>query len=755
MFEELEGDNRRNAFRKRFKQWFDHYHASRTEKVLARRFHHNTEVKGQWNEEELQYLKDMNLPDFSWNIGAGMVRKAVGISQANSLEPVPVPVGWEDEFARDVVQRLHSAIRKQLRHDTADPSCDKKRTISGESGQHLHLSRDPNNPVRVKLEMRNVRDLEIIWDPESRECDRSDAVGFVWPRWLSKTEFFEEFPDGVKMPDGTEKTAKEAWEDFSGGSMTKDGAWVEQSGESLADELLRDDDYDSVEIDTTATSDLFFDKKKDRIRLLHWEYEKSVKIKWLINATTGQARELTNESASYAKEMRKKQVEARDALGAPDFRPTEVVEVFATQTWWYEIIGDAVVYDDVSPEPYDGWSVEPLVWEIDEADGTTYGLWRNLFGPQRETNRRHVSLIRMLQEQTAPGTDVEIGAMVDEDQFVKATQGRDVVRKFNNGAIAGQQYKDRVPPTVPSGTLVALQEAKDMFDRVGVGTEGINAPAAGAEAFGTVQIRQEWQRLELLAPFDAYKRFQERMALKEVQTVLRSFPAFQIQEMLGDPQQFEVKDGVVTKFKQVPNEQSGQMERKAEGQVNLATLREHQYNIEMESGSGNQALRSAQHGTMMEMHQAGIPVDPDVIFESASSTPSTVERLKKYADNVSEARSRSGQAEEQANAEMKRVATQMTEMETRIKALDLVEKRRHNMATELNARIATWEKADEAEKGRLFQAIVELLAFEESDTAQPQPQAQPQVQPAAQPQQIPQPGPGNGPIRIPLEGATP
>lgn len=754
MFEELEGEERRNAFRKRFKQWFDHYHASRTEKVLSRKFHHNTEVKGQWNEEELQYLKDLNLPDFSWNIGAGMVRKAVGISQANSLEPSPVPVGWEDELARDVVQRLHRAIRKELKHDTADPSCDKRRTISGESGQHLHLSRDPANPVRVKLEMRNVRDLEVIWDPDSRECDRSDAVGFVWPRWLTKTQFFEDFPDGVTMPDGTEKDAKEAWEDFAGGEMTKDGAWAQPTGESLADELLREDDYDSSEVESTGASDLFFDKKKDRIRLLHWEYERSVKIKWLINESTGEAREMTDESASYAKEMKKMQQEAKDALGAPDFRSTEVVEVYDTQTWWYEQIGDAIVFDDVSPEPYDGWSVEPLVWEIDEADGTTYGLWRNLFGPQRETNRRHVSLIRMLQEQASPGTDVEIGAMVDEDQFIKATEGRDLVRKFNNGAIAGQMYRDRLPPSVPTGTMAAIQEAKDMFERVGVGTEGINAPAAGAEAFGTVEIRQEWQRLELLAPFDAYKRFQENMALKEVQAVLRSFPAFQIQEMLGDPKQWEVKNGKVTKFSESQNEQSGKPERKPEGEVDLATLRDHQYNIEMESGSGNQALRGAQHATMMAMHTAGMPVDPDVLFESASAVPSIVDRLKKYSEDVSAARGRQSAQESKQNSEMARVATQMTEMETRIKAMDVAEKQRHNMATELNARVATWEKADEAEKGRMFKTLLDLVTLGEAAAPAPQqqdlpqPGMQPQGQPMVQPQAGPQPGPGNGSIPL-------
>jgi hypothetical protein len=471
-------------------------------------------------------------------------------------------------------------------------------------------------------------------------------------------------------------------------------------GPPIADRLLegeRERDYENE-------APYFYDRKTKRVRMIHVEYVRPVKAHYAAHAGTGNVVKLTAEQAAGMRRMQE--------LGLPDFADIEVVETFEDVVYWLEIAADEVLYDDVSPEPFDGFSVVPLVLALDDTTGETYGLWRNYFDPQREINRRHSNLLEMLALQAKPGTDAEEGAVVDERQFEEATKGNAPVRYVHDGKLSAIQ--DRQPPQIPAGTMAALEVGSQLFDKIAVSTQGVDTPAGAAEAAFTVQIRQEWTKLDLLLFFDHYKSYQKACAKKEFQIIVRAMPDHQLERMLSNPQRYKVVDGEVHLLKA---DEQGQL--RPEAIVSLDDLREKPYDIDFDVTSRNQALRVSAHQTYLALHTSGVPVDPELMYESATPSEADVERLKRYAENVAKARAVEAQQQAQQSEQLTAMAAQAEEMRAQIEALKVSETARHNRATELQAKMENWAEMDELEKARAFDMWMQFAAAMNTPLAVP------------------------------------
>lgn len=667
------------------------------ERREAKSFHHNTRQVGQWTKEELDYMEERRRPAFTWNVGSGYVRKATGLSQASATEPVPVPLGGEDRHAREVMEKLLRALRKELRHDEVDRYGDEHRHATGEWGLHLHAAEDPANPAETRVEAFPVDADELWWDLDSRLPNRTDAKVLFWPRWVSKGEWLRLYDESGVTIDGERRSARTVWEEFV--NKMKRGGGVEGEPSSTAalptglHEALDDEPLDYRDLDVAH----FWDAKRNKVRLFHVEYKRPVAKTWLVHLGTGVAEELPADLVDTVRTMQEN--------GVQGFVDTEIRRTTVDEVYWFEFAADAVLFDGPSPEPYDGFSVVPLVFALDWLDGATYGLWRNYRDPQRALNRRESYFNEMVSHQAHPGTDVEKSAMADEHQFRKATAGDDLVRVFADGKLA-TGVKERTPQQLPAGALALIEKAEGLFDKIGVSGGAIETPAGAAEAAFTVQVRQEWTKLDLIMFFDNYKAYQEETARKEVQIMVRAFPDHQIAKMLDDPERYRVNRRVVELLGEPQSHPvTGEPVPTVVARVALTELRRRQYAIDFDTRSRNQALRLAAFQTYLQALTAGVPIDPELLYEAMAESAADAERLKEYGEQAGRAQAAQAKQAEAAQERIVQLTAQVEAAAVQLKAIQASEEKRHNLATELNDVLALLEKADENERRIFFEFV--------------------------------------------------
>lgn len=669
----------------------------------AGRFIHNSQTKGQWEPGDLETLRNDGRAAFSFNLVKATVDKMIGMHRDGMRKATAMPVGGEDAFVAEVVNALSDRIYKDADIQRNLLTFMASGYYYGEGNLMLDVRADEEDPSRVVLECYSLSRYEVHWDPASRELDHSDAGHVFQSRWLSKAEFIRMHPEHAKdfdklrkMGEGEDEQAFSEWNDHS-----EPAAW----------DGIGFDDYRSGRHYWRQ----YFESRKNQIRVIHAEFKVAEKRYFMRNAETGQSERIRGgqKVVKAAREM----IEAGLMPGA------EIVEAWGTEVYYIDFIGKKILGQGKSAQPFDGFSIEGWCYAIDSETGEAYGPMRNFFDPQMEINKAWTLGLEQIMGQSKPGYMAEKRAITDKQQFEDEYKTNGALTIVNDGSIENGWIRPREIAQFSPAAQQRLQNSIEMLTRIaGVGTE-METPAQHAEAAMTQMLRYHQARLSMAAVVESYECVLKRIFKKAIQTLVRVVPDAQLVQMLGndDKYGFEVDpmtgEGMLVEYDM--DEQSGQ--RQVVNAAPIRSLRDLQYDIELEVTSANGTARLAEAQQLFALEQARPgSVEPGLLVSKVVASRHERERLQKYAEDQAKAQSTSAQMQQQQAMESLRATLELEHQKN-------AETARHNHAEEVlkaskqaqdyQAKMADiFEQADASEKDAVLKLMEVIQKRQEQRT---------------------------------------
>lgn len=679
MFEGLSPEETLAKAKQTLEEWWGYWEESYDERDVASSFHHNTKGRGQWDEDDLQLLKDQGRPALTFNLGQKEVNTAVGLNQEAALYPIPVPVSAEDELTREVVAKLMEALEEDACLEEAETDADHRRHVEGEADLWLELERREDDPLQWKATWESVDTTEITWDPAAEKADGSDARGVYRSKWIGREEFEVEYPEHASRVDELFAQAGE-------GPSPRSTRWIE----SFNPKREREDR-------ARKGANFYVDRRQQQVRIVRLQYKQAVRRWWLSVPTEEggfRVEEVPEERAQEVREALRSVQEEGSTVpeGLEGLEGVEILDTWTQKVRWLEFIGNEILFHDDAPVPFKGFSCVRVVCYRDWKTGEPYGIWRNLKDPQMGVNKQLSTELDHLVRQVQPGTDVEEDAVLSKHAFEQATKVGGV-RYLKEGALAAGRLQERQPPQLSAGHAALLEQHANLLGRIS-DSDSVQERAAGtgAEAAFTVAMRHHKSTLAGAIRALHWKAYQRTRARRMLE-VLLDLPDAQLAAMLGDPQTYKVQGGIVTKLQQVPDPQTGQAQLQPVGQVALTDLRSLRYNITFDTRSRNKMIRLTGLNLLTTLQQMGVPVPPDLLYEKVADSAYEAERMKEHARQVMQASAQQRQEVMQMQLAAARWEQEAKTLRELVNLGRLGEDRRHHMAEERRQYL---EAADDA-----------------------------------------------------------
>lgn len=665
--------------RRLFEDAVDHTTDAHDEAHRAERFYHNTECEGQWEAEDLEYLRQQQRPAFSFNMIKPKMDTFFGMYADAQRTPKVVGTGSEDGLLAKVINHVKDQLLQDANYEALAARQLKTGGIAGECSMHIEIEESRDGPDWIKVNLYRILPFELHWDIASIEPDRSDARYVFWDKWLSEDEFGFAYPD-----------FKQDWKVMTNASDPYYG--LENEGYDHA-EILDTGWSQERDYRNSRWSRYYYDRQKDKVRVIRYEY-KTYKDKYYLQSEDGQSTEIPKD--------RVEQAETAIALGAPMKvvkRKEEAVEVC-------EFIGHVLLEEYDTAGPFEGFSMVPFCYDVDEETGTAYGPIRNLFDPQMELNKSVSLEIEYLAQSTTPGVLAEEGAIGDEDAFSDNIRTPGAVATTKKNALVEGRVQSR-EASQPSAAVMARRDgAINLLSEIsGMPSQSNLTAAEHAQAGVTVAIKHQKQKQTVSTPFSHFEASQTNVVEKIVQTITSGvMPEDQIAAILDKEEDFIVGNGAVVELMPNPD---GQGQPVPKARANLVDMGKMKWRLDMEYTSENNTLRMLELDMFLQLHTAGVPIDPEVLVEHATGSKSTRERLTEFVEKTMQAQAEGSQAQSQA-------LQQQTEQFAQIEMGKIQESQRHNMMTEqIDIQdkeskeklefMKIWEKADSSEKDRLLE----------------------------------------------------
>ena len=682
--------------RELFEEAIDHTVDAHAEAHRANRFFHNTENEGQWEEGDLAYLRDEGRPALTFNVIAPKVNTFLGMYADAQRAPVVVGTSAKDNLLGEAVDIAKSEMLENADFEELTSRVLKTGTVCGECDMHIEVEESPDGPDWVQVNLYRVMPFEVHWDIGSIEPDRKDARYVFWDRWLSRAEFRSTYPEHA-----------DRWHEY-----TRTGAYSEAfDGDNPNgwSEPNTDSRYDSLDYQSDKWNRYYYDRQKRKIRVIRYEYLTFKTITYLTDLRTGEKMEIP--------ESARERAEQAIAFG----HPYELTEVEEERVDVCEFVGATILAEYDEAGPFDGFSIVPYCFAIDEETGTAYGFVRNLFDPQMELNKSKSLEIEYLAQSTAPGVTAEEDAILDETQFSDELRRAGGIALVKKNALVENRVQERTPTPPSAAVMNRGASAVELTNEIsGIPSSSMLSPAEQGQAGMTVAIRYHKSRQSVNDPFANFEHFTKTVVKKLTQVVTRAMPDDQLLDILSSDGTYMVQGGMLVELMEHP-EQPGQMVPKE--QADMRDIRSMKWKLDMEYTSENSTLRMLEMDLLMQLANTGVPVDPEVLVERASNSRSVRERLKSHVEKVMKAKAEGDQA-------------QMIALENQTKQFGMIEgakvqeTQRHNMAEEefdrmklmaesMLKRMDIWEKADEAEKDRLLNMAIQAQRVNAANTGAP------------------------------------
>jgi hypothetical protein len=555
---------------------------------------------GQWTEQEKQILQDELRPALTFNLTKSNIDLIMGLNEDNRVVYRCTPVEPTDDFLCEILNNIHYWAVEKYGFETEEDSALESASICGRGYIAVDFVPDPKKFGDIILSLIAVPVHEVHFDPASRRSDWSDAGYITWDRWLSTEDFKIRYP---KYPISKIQQLIETGRSF--GDLGNVGV------PSEIFEEFRDSSSDTS--DYARPLDLnFYDRAKRMVRLIHMEYWEVYKRFFGFNPKTGEFEEFDGKNLKAIKKNYKKEFDM-------EFQYEVMMD---KRVKWLQFIGDEILYDDLSPLPYDGFSVVPMFAFTDVSQRTTnhFGLVRIMKDPQREVNKRWSQALNLLNNQVQPGLFAEVDAFLDLEQAKASLKTPGDVTLMNSGGLG--KIQERSMPQFPNAPMQMEEFSQNIIRKItGISPDLLGQDRGRQEPGVVVRLRQQ-QGITLLKPlFKAHKRMRREVFKRILSIIMEFMPNEQILRVLGQEGRYNI------------DRDTGTVEDKETGLIAaIRNIRELEYNIQVEEAPGNMTKRTLELAAFMEMQQQGFPVEPAVIINRLDIPSSEKKRWLEYIE---------------------------------------------------------------------------------------------------------------------------
>lgn len=674
-------DEKLETLRGDFEACVDHQAEAQEEAHRAARFYHNTNNEGQWESDDLAYLREHGRVAFTFNVLKPTIDTFIGQVRDQQRTAKVEPVGGDDVLLADILQSVSERIEDQCDQDALFAATLKNGVIHREASLRIHASVDPDRPEYTKLELVPVSCFELHYDPASSRVDRADARYLFWDRWLSRSEFEALYP-GKSF----EEVASQRDIDPSAERMGRD--WSESQA---LFSTLSDDMYDNGRHDR-----YYYDRQRNKVRVIHAEYRVLQRAYFVTDPSTGATEEVSKELAENLVAWQQ-----RGAL-PPSLQATST---YRYRTYTAQFTGPELLFEGYDVEPFDGFSIVTFSYAVDSETGASYGMIRNLFDPQMEVNKAHSLSLENLSGQGKPGLIIEEGAVKSARTLEDQLRSSGSVAIVADGAVANGRFKERQVHQLSPGVSERLERGLAMVNRIAAVTTEDAGPAGASEAAATVQLRYRKSLIAMSDVIDSWEAFKRSVKKRVVQTIIKAMPTPQLAESLGNSSKYAVQGPAIIELG--PDGQPRQM-------VQLDAVRSLRYDVRLDVSSDNATLRLMEGQSLLTLAQLQYPVDPGVMYRKLVVARSDREQLTTFAERSQAAQAQSASAEQQA-------LQQQIQATVQIEMQKAMETARHNQVSEqLQAQkqagdqatriAAVLERAEANERQALLDAVAMIEA---------------------------------------------
>jgi len=595
--------------------------------------------KNQWEKVDQQVLQQQKRPMLTFNLMGVVIRELIGAHEDAKREARAVPVGVEDQVRSELFNRLWKTIRRSTDAEFCEAEVFEKGSIGGVAYAVVDVNPKPGRPDWVEFVIDPIHPFEALVDPGAQRRDLRDAQFIFWNRWLRDSEFVRSYPEHREF-------VETLWR-----GMNQEGLGTREVPENSQDMVAQP--TSPVDLIGFEADDLYLDRRRRRIRLLHLEYRCPKEVHYVVNPKTGRTEKVSERNLKVAKHIGLK-----------------TTTVWEDTVYWLEFIGGKILFHGPAPNGARSFGLKAYVCDRDHSTGEPRGLMRDLVDPQKEINKRHSQLLHHTSQQGAPGYIAEQDAFVDQTQAETSLKEAGSITWAKSGAIAGNKIQRRDPPEFPAATGELLQQAIQMFFRIGgVNIDTLVGQRAADEPATTALLRYRRSILAVTKHLQNFHSFQRRILEATLDLILYAVPDDQLEAMLGNPAKWRVVEGVVHDL------ETGQ-------QIPLQGLADMEWDIEMDVAAANTTIALLTLQIMLQMGQSGVPVDPTVMIDALPIAQDKKNRLISYVEATQ--KSASEQAAVEQGELKKRLALDaaIAKAETSLRVADTAEKGRHNRELE-------------------------------------------------------------------------
>lgn len=540
----------------------------------------------QWTQEERQIMWEEMRPVLTFNLTKSSIDLIMGMSEENKMVHRATPVDPTDAFLAEVLNDVIEWTRDNEEFADEEDAALESAAICGRGYIGIDFVPDPDRFGEITMQEIVIPVREVHFDPAARRPDISDAGYICWDRWLTKEDFKMKYP----------KLSKKKMDEITEAS---DSLGV-PSGTPLDPYSMVDPDIEFASDDSDYDRRLdfrFFDKNRNMVRVVHMEYWEVYQRYFMWNPETNKFEELPADAKLKV---------VKDAF-KEEFGMEATIEALTDKrVRWLQFTGEEVLYDEVSPLPYRGFSIVPMFAFKDVSMRTPdhFGIVRLMKDPQREINKRWSQSLNMLNQQVQPGVYAETDAFVDDRQAEQSMKEAGAITWTNAGALTAGRIKERTVPDFPSAPMQMEQFSQDIMKKItGINPDLLGQDRGRQEPGVVVRLRQQ-QGMTLLKPlFRSFNRMKKQLFKRQLAIIMEYMPDEQFLRILGQSDRY-----VIDENGNIADQQTGQV-------AEIRDVRNLEYNISGEEAPGNMSKRMMELQTMMEMQAAGMPVPPELIIE--------------------------------------------------------------------------------------------------------------------------------------------
>ena len=408
----------------------------------------------QWNDEDQASLEEQGRPVVTFNRIGPIVNSVKGNEMNNRQEVRYIPRTMDDTGVNDTLNAAASYVRDgcDAEDEESDSFEDAATCGLGWTETYVDYEEDPNGKI---IEER-VPPLQMRWDPSSKKRNLRDSLWRSREKWMDVSEVKERWPDAeldssaepLETVDMMEHDATEAWK-YENDQITK-----------------------------------FFDKERDRVLVIHFQYKVREAYYRVGDPQTGRIIELPVERYNKLKDK-------LNALGA-----TAVKQ----HRWKYKqkfLVGREVLEE--GDAPVNDWSFNCITANREESTNQWFGIVRAMKDPQQWANKFFAQIMHIFNTNPKGGLIYEESAIDDdldiEDKWADSTG----VIKVNDGALSAGKIKERNMSNYPSSLDKMLQFAiSSIRDVSGMNVEMLGM--ADREQSGVLEQERKKAALTILAP---------------------------------------------------------------------------------------------------------------------------------------------------------------------------------------------------------------------------------------------------------------